>query len=139
MHLVRLSFDRAKRNGFAERFYTVFLAADPAIRAKFRHTDFDRQRDLLIHGVYSMLDYEEERAMGKLALERLSKLHGRGRLDVPPWMYERWLECFIDTLWKVDPEMSATLATAWRRALTPGIALMTEAHRASGEGERMRS
>jgi hypothetical protein len=86
-----------------------------------------------------MLDYEEERAMGKLALERLSKLHGRGRLDVPPWMYQRWLECFIDTLWKVDPEMSATLATAWRRALTPGIALMTEAHRASGEGERMRS
>jgi hemoglobin-like flavoprotein len=136
MHAVRQSFDRAKRHGFAERFYDVFLATDPAIRAKFHRTDFERQRELLLHGVYSMLDYAEHKAMGKLALERLARLHRPERLGVEPWMYERWLECFLATLAEVDPEMSAALALAWREALTPSIAFMVEASGAARSAGR---
>ncbi len=139
MQAVRLSFERAKRHSFPERFYESFLAAHPAIRAKFQRTDFDRQRELLVHGVYSMLDYAERTAMGRLALERLARLHSPGQLSIAPWMYRHWLDAFVATLWEVEPEMTDELALAWKDALRPGIQLMIDVYRSSGEGDRARA
>jgi hypothetical protein len=36
-------------------------------------------------------------------------------------MYERWLDCFVATIAKVDPECDPALEAAWREALRPGI------------------
>ncbi|MBC7172414.1 MAG: globin [Polyangiaceae bacterium] len=125
---IRESFDRARQAGFAERFYSRLLDADPAIRARFSKTDFQRQRELLTHAIYSMLDYAEGKAMGKMALERLAKLHEPTRLDIPPYMYDHWLRCFLATLGEADSQMNDELLASWRDALRPGIRLMTSTY-----------
>lgn len=118
---VRQSFDRARRSDFAHRFYSVFLASDPAVRKKFENTDFEKQRWLLMHGVYSMLDYAEGKPLGKLALDRLAVRHGPDDLAIPVDMYEKWLTSFIGTLRVTDPEFNESLARDWIAALRPGI------------------
>lgn len=121
MQDVRRSFDRAKERNFAKHFYDLFLASDPAVRTKFRNTNFEQQRALLIHGVYSMLDFAEGHSLGKLALTRLAVRHGPGGLNIPRSMYEKWLECFLEALKLTDPELNPPLKARWREALTPGI------------------
>lgn len=121
MQDVRRSFDRAKEHNFAKHFYDLFLASDPAIRAKFRNTNFDQQRALLIHGVYSMLDFAEGNSIGKLALTRLAVRHGPGGLNITRPMYDKWLECFLQALSLTDPELNPPLKERWLEALRPGI------------------
>lgn len=126
---LRASFRRAQEGHFAARFYEEFLATDPAVRAKFAKTDFARQRDLLIHSVYSILDYAEEKPIGRMALDRLVRMHGPDGLDIPAYMYDLWQKSFLSALWKTDPEFHAALEQAWRDVLQPSLALM-----ASGAG-----
>lgn len=121
---LRASFRRAQEGQFAARFYEEFLAIDPAVRAKFAQTDFARQQDLLTHSVYSMLDYAEGKPIGRMALDRLVRLHGPGGLDIPAYMYGLWQQCFVSALWKADPEFHASLEKAWREALAPSLELM---------------
>jgi hypothetical protein len=121
MQDVRRSFDRAKERNFAKHFYDIFLTSDAAVRAKFRNTDFEQQRALLIHGVYSMLDFAEGNSMGKLALTRLAVRHGPGGLNVTRPMYEKWLECFVLALARTDPEFTPALKERWLASLRPAI------------------
>jgi hypothetical protein len=138
MNAVRQSFDRAKQADFAAHFYHCFLASSAAVRKKFERTDFQRQRELLIHAVYSMLDYASGRSMGRLAIERLARLHDPDHLDIPDAMYELWLQAFIHALRRADPLFDETLADAWRKALRPAIDLMIETHRSAFTKARYR-
>ena len=121
MLAVRQSFIRAKHADFARHFYELLLASSPTIRSRFSKTNFETQRDLLIHGVYSMLDFAEGKALGGLAIERLSKTHGPQGWNVTPAMLEKWLSCFLMAMRTCDPEFSDELASAWRAALMPGL------------------
>ncbi len=132
MQSIRDSFDRARQADFARRFYLMFLGSDASIRRKFEKTDFEQQRALLVHGVYSMLDYAEGRPLGKLALDRLAVRHGPGELDVIHAMYERWLACFLETLRVTDPAFDERLAEEWRAALRPGLDRIAALARSSG-------
>lgn len=129
MQDVRRSFERARRADFALRFYELLLASDPSVKKKFERTNFTKQRELLIHGVYSMLDYAEGKVMGKMAMERLARLHDSRHMDIPPTMYDLWLEAFVDALGSADPEFDGVLEGRWRNALRPAIELMVKAYR----------
>ncbi len=124
MQDVRRSFDRAKERDFAEQFYAILLAADPAIRVKFRKTNFEKQRELLIYSVFSMLDFAEGKSVGKMALARLAERHGPNGLDITRGMYETWLKCFVQALASTDPELDEPLKARWLDALRPGIERM---------------
>src|SRR5690606_23962827 len=121
MSAVRESFQRARRGDFARLFYDDLLAADPAIKRSFARTDFDAQRALLIHGIYSMLDYYEGKEIGKMAISRLAGTHGPRALNVTPAMYDQWLRSFQHAMALTDPEWSEQLASAWDTALQPAI------------------
>ena len=134
MLAVRQSFNRAKHAGFAHHFYELLLASSPSIRSRFSQTQFEKQRELLIHGVYSMLDFAEGKALGTLAIERLSKTHGPHGWNVTPAMLDKWLSCFLMTLRACDPEFSEELATAWRAALVPGLERLGAAFKQAASG-----
>jgi hypothetical protein len=121
---VRSSFRRAQEGDFARKFYELLLASDPGVRLKFANTDFTGQRELFTHGVYSMLDFAEGKALGKMALQRLAVLHARGNLDIPEYMYGLWAKCFIAALWQADPELNEDLAFAWMEVLQPSLDLL---------------
>lgn len=121
MQAVRSSFSRAKSAGFPQHFYKLLLAASPVIRSRFRNTNFAAQEALLVHGVYSLLDYAEGKTMGIMALDRLSSTHGPKGLDITRTMYAVWLDCFVEAIRATDPECNEDLVSQWRRTLSPAL------------------
>jgi hypothetical protein len=125
---VRESFQRARRADFARLFYDDLLASDSLIRRSFEKTNFESQRSLLVHGIYSMLDFYEGKELGRMAIARLSKSHGPGQLDVSPAMFEQWMTTFHRTMAVSDPEWTDALSEKWERALRPAIEVLKSAH-----------
>ncbi len=121
MRDVRLSFDRARSAEFAKEFYATLLASDPRIRAKFERTNFAVQQEMLVHGVYALLDYVEGKAVGKMALERLARSHGPKKIGVTVDMYERWADAFLKTLRRTDPLYDDALDQRWRETIKPAL------------------
>jgi hypothetical protein len=136
MRTIRQSFDRARRGRFAEHFYALLLEQSEAIRGTFRNTDFDRQRDLFVHGVYSILDYAEGKPLGRMAIERLAATHGPGGLRVGPAMLDTWTDCFIEALGQSDPELDDSLAKKWRETLAIALNRMRAAHPVAARARR---
>ena len=114
MQHLRSSFQRARQDGFSERFYELLLERDVAIRKKFEGTDFALQNEKLIHGVLAAIALGEGKETGKLAFKRLRESHGRGGLGVTMAMYRTWLHVFLETLEEIDTEFSAGLAADWQ-------------------------
>ncbi|MEW5850425.1 MAG: globin domain-containing protein [Myxococcota bacterium] len=117
-----LSYRRVRGLEFAERFYRRFLARSPEIQEVFARTDFNRQREMLLHGVSMLLEHAHGRAVGTLALQRLRTVHEK--MLLPAWMYDVWCECLLATVQEMDPEWTEELASQWRHDLQSGVELV---------------
>ncbi|WDT74704.1 MAG: globin domain-containing protein [Candidatus Manganitrophus sp.] len=124
MSEVTRSFNRVRNDGLAERFYEIFLEADPRIRPMFKNTDFKRQRDLLIHAIVMLIEYADGKPLGEMAIRRLGELHSRRKMNVTPDLYPIWADAMIDALAQLDPEFSPDLEQKWRNVMQKGIAMM---------------
>lgn len=124
MDEVMRSFNRVRNDGLAERFYEIFLEADPRIRPLFKNTDFKRQRDLLIHAIVMLIEYADGKPLGEMAIRRLGELHSRRKMNVTPDLYPIWADAMIDALAQLDPEFSPDLEQKWRNVMQKGIAVM---------------
>ena len=127
---VARSFVRVKHDEFARTFYRRFLTSDPAVRRLFATTDFERQRELFLHGIYSLIDYARGGATGRLGIRRLGKTHGPRGMNITREMYARWVDSLLFALEQHDPAWSPALRDAWQRVLAIGV----EAMLATGEG-----
>lgn len=120
------SLDRClARPGFLDRFYELFMAASPGIAARFRNTDFDRQKDALTQSLYLMVLAADGGAPATAYLDQVARRHGRADLDIEPGLYDVWLECLIQTVREHDPEFSDDVERAWRDTMRFGIRFMT--------------
>lgn len=108
---------------FFESFYHRFLAASPLVRHKFRHTDMVKQRTMLKKSFYSLLTFYASGSVDNV-LERIAANHSRKGLDVPPFLYDLWLESLMDTVKRYDPLFDDDVELAWRLVLSPGITYM---------------
>jgi len=118
------SYHRTCTPAFVEKFYSIFLDADPRIRPLFKNTDFEKQKRLLLHGIFVLLKYAEGKAVGELAIDRLGELHSRNKMDIKPDMYPIWVDCLMKALAEKDPKFSPGLEAKWRHALQKGIDIM---------------
>lgn len=109
--------------GFLDSFYRRFIESSPVVAEKFRHTDMDRQREMLRvsldHMVYFAIDREET---GEIA--RVAGVHSKSRTDIPPSLYALWLDSLLDTVSRFDSRYDASIEKAWRDALEPAIEYM---------------
>lgn len=119
------SFQRVRHQGLAEKFYEALLQADPRIKMMFKNTNFERQRELFVHGVLMLIEYANGKTLGEMAIKRLGELHSRRKMSVPPDLYPIWVNCLVETLAKLDPEFSPVLDRQWRATLQKGIDVMT--------------
>jgi hemoglobin-like flavoprotein len=118
------SLERMPGARFLERFYELFLASSPEVRAKFAHTDFRRQRRVLKVSLYLMMLAVEGRLEGRIHLDEIARRHGRGGLGIQPELYDLWLECLIAAVREHDPRFDAETERAWRAVLRSGIEVM---------------
>lgn len=126
---VRASFERCEESGdFAQQFYDIFMNASPDIRPYFADTDFSKQYKLLRDSVYMLVSRDISDQELRNTLDRLGRAHGRDGLNIPPILYEVWLDSVCATGKIMDPRWTDHLERLWRVRLRPGIQVITAAY-----------
>ena len=108
---------------FIQAFYERFIDADPRVREKFANTDMSRQVAMLeksLHYLAYLFSTQEIYAY----IENTARIHGREQHDIPPDLYDVWLEQLIATVAEFDPRFDRKVELAWRLSMARGIAYM---------------
>lgn len=117
------SFRRIRGDRLVELFYSYLLGTNEAIRALFAHTKMEQQRQMAQHGILMMLDCAAGKAVGKLAVRRLGRLH-HVEVGVSDDMYTTFVDCLVRAASELDPQWSPRLERAWRTDLGEAIKVM---------------
>jgi hemoglobin-like flavoprotein len=112
--------------GFLESFYERFVASSDEVREKFRGTDMKRQAVVLADSLYVVANAVQgvEGSPARGPLPALAARHGRQDLDIPPHLYDLWIECLVETARAHDPELAPGVEAAWREILVFGADYM---------------
>jgi hemoglobin-like flavoprotein len=122
---VTASYQRCRTSdGFADTFYAHFLSKSPEVVEKFRRTDFSRQKLMLRESLLAMLLFNLGSDDARAELQRLALRHSRRGVDIPPHLYELWLDALCEAVVEHDPECTADLIDQWRKAMQAGIQLL---------------
>lgn len=117
---------------FLHRFYDIFCRSSPEVAEKFVNTDFSILTEklhtslfaMLKSSLYVMLLPTWSEAPKSPHLERLAWFHGREGRDIPPELYDLWLESLIQAVREFDPHFDERTEWAWRSMMKPGIEFM---------------
>jgi len=122
---VRASFRRCNADcEFIDHFYQRFMESSPEVTAKFAAVDMDHQAVMMRASLELLLRHAPRRT----ELAPLVELHSRRGVDIPPRLYQCWLDSLLGTVKAHDPQCDDALLGAWRRVLLPGIGLMSEGY-----------
>ena len=58
------------------------------------------------------------------ALRKIAKKHSPSQLNIPPHLYDLWLDALLQAVQKCDPIFTPRIAQAWRIVLAHGINYM---------------
>jgi hemoglobin-like flavoprotein len=125
VELVNDSLERCTPQAdFFASFYVRFRDSSAEVAKKFEGTDIRRQTRALRDSFYLLL-----RAVGGdpeawQALELRAMRHDRRHMDIPPEMYQLWLESLVITIRDFDRELDELTEAAWRRVMKKGIDFM---------------
>lgn len=114
--------------GFLDAFYERFLGSSEEVRAKFRTTDMKRQTRVLEDSLYVVANavQGEDGSPARGALPRLAARHSRNELDIPPRLYDVWIDCLVETARAHDAPFAPEVEAAWREVLTFGADYMRQ-------------
>jgi len=119
---LRMSYGRCiAKPDFFDQFYDHFLGSHPDIRKKFENTDFEKQKELIKHGVNMMIGYADQNPIAINVLTRIRDSHSKMHLDINPLYYRYWLDSLLKTISANDNKMNEHLESTWRKVLTKGI------------------
>ena len=108
---------------FFEFFYTKFIQSSEEVAEKFKDTDMERQQQVIKDSLHHMLNCYVQREINDEVI-RIAVLHNKANLDIPPKLYDLWLECLIETAGEFDEEFDKYVELAWRTVLSIGITYM---------------
>ena len=121
------SFERCRNRQdsvpFFESFYARYLAADPRVAEAFRHSDMQHQQKMLEKSFYSLLVFYATNNADDY-IEQIAKRHDRAHKNIPPDLYDLWLDKLIETVAEYDPSYDIDVELAWRLVLSTGITYM---------------
>ncbi len=116
-------------NVFFKRFYQR-LFVSPEVREKFRNVDMSKQYIALERSLLLLVEFFVDKKPGK-ALEKIAVRHTKSGLDIPPRMYDLWLEAMLETVREMDPDQNDEVLRAWKTVLSGGIKYMTDVYEQS--------
>ncbi len=111
-------------SGFVDTFYDIFLASSPEVEFKFRHTDFTHQKLVLRESLLIMILFSQGQTSVREEIEQLAVRHDRDHVDIPPRLYELWLNSLCSAVKQHDPKFTPDVEQCWRDAMQPGIDLI---------------
>jgi hemoglobin-like flavoprotein len=106
--------------GFLGAFYDRFVGSSEEVREKFKNTDMKRQVRVLEDTLYVVANavQGEENSLARGALPALAERHSRKEMDIPPRLFDTWIECLLETVRVHDPEFTPAIEEAWRETVT---------------------
>ena len=119
---VQSSFGRALWDPeFLDKFYDIFLNSNPEIGPRFANTDFVKQKDLLRHGLMSVLMFAEGQQSAIACLSRIRDSHGQSKMNIRPELYSYWVDSLVKAVAQCDKKFDAELETDWRTVVAPAV------------------
>ena len=110
-------------NEFMDAFYERFIASSPLVAEKFKNVDMASQKAMLKQSLSYLLNmYTMKQIPDHLA--EIARKHDRQHTDIPPELYQSWLECLIETVREFDSDFNDDVELAWRLICSQGIAFM---------------
>ena len=116
-------------DNFFDHLYNTFLTSNDEIPRRFAKTNIAKQKELIRHGLGTVLNYaKEDNAMAALVIARLKDSHGPDKLDIEPRLYAFWIDTLIKTVMKCDPEFTPELGESWKHVVMPAVTEMISAY-----------
>ena len=119
----QILFDSVKRTQFFEKFYTNFIDQAPDVKAYFSKSDMQQQSKILRQSFLYVIEFSTTNKP-TTRLKELAELHSRKQLNIPPELYEHWLNAMLKTVGEINPDTDGGTIEAWREVLLPGIEYM---------------
>jgi len=111
------------QDGFFQRFYQLFIAADPEISKMFARTDMERQISLLQESLLHLIDFSNS-GIANERMRHVAIYHGSTEMDIPVHMFDLWMDRLIATVRERDSRCDSHVEMAWKVFLAPGIAFV---------------
>ena len=117
------SLERASQSSdFVDAFYDDFFNNATGAQQRFHNTDMERQKRKLKSSLHMLTMLVDETPGAEMYLEHLGNVHGR--YQIPPEMFEIFLDSLLYAVGRADPEFDDGLEAVWRRVLRRGIDIM---------------
>ncbi len=110
---------------FFSRFYKSFISASPDISKKFQNTDIQKQKRILQQSLYHMLDFYVNKQATDY-MRGIAEIHSKKDKDIPPQLYDLWLESLVATVRVLDPKYDRDVGLAWKMVMSTGITYMKD-------------
>lgn len=120
---------------FLKRFYELFMASSPEVRDKFKQTDFQKQHRVLKASLFMIMLAADGHQEGLDHLASPGARHSKRGLDIPPHLYDLWLQCLIQIVRECDRLFTSETERIWRQMMEQGIASMKAAYEAKSGSE----
>ena len=108
---------------FFSIFYEKFTSASPEVMSKFSNTDMDKQHKMLKRSLFYMLNYFVNREETDY-MKRIADVHCRHKKNIPPPLYDFWLNSLLAAVEDLDPKYDRDVELAWKTVMAPGIEYM---------------
>ena len=108
---------------FFDAFYDNFLASSPHIAKHFQSTNMEKQKAMLEKSFYSLFIFYATNNANDY-LRKIAEHHSKAGHNIPPDLYDAWLESLIKTVGEFDPEYNLDVELSWRVVLSSGITYM---------------
>ena len=122
------SYERVKHikkntKTFFDAFYDNFSSASPEVARHFQNSDMQKQKKMLEKSFYSLFIFYATNNANDY-LKKIAEHHSKASNNIPPDLYDMWLESLIKTVAEYDPEFNLDVELAWRVVLSSGITYM---------------
>ena len=123
------SYDRVVGHGigitergevFFRRFCEIFFQSSDDIAEKFAATDIDKQVRVLQKATFQLISFYLVKNDNDY-LREIARIHDQAHLNIPPDLYDLWLDALVMTVAEMDPHYRPETALAWQVVMTPGI------------------
>jgi hypothetical protein len=100
--------------------------SSPWIEEKFRHTAWEKQKNLLSLSLRHLINfYFEPDARGIQTVKDIGESDSKLVLDIAPELYRLWPESSMQAVAEHDPKYTEELGQAWRDVMLHGMAAIT--------------
>lgn len=125
--LMEESFGRCvlKKEFFSD-FYNTFFASSPDIPPYFNKTNMTKQYELLREGLSFIILFDSGNTSGKLAIDRVGRLHDVDQVNVRPEHYKYWVDSLVKTVEKFDHRYTPEVGRVWEETAQKAIRRFVE-------------